>query len=61
MINFCVTTQDPDGYDKAFASNFKEFLSREFISTDHKNDDYMWYIEDHLEKKKCPSFCTQLW
>ena len=61
MVNFCVTTQDPDGYDKTFAGNFKKFLSGEPISTANEDDDYMWYIEDHLEKKECPSFCTELW
>ena len=61
MVNFCVTTQEPDCYDKTFASDFKKFLNGETISTANENVDYMWYIKDHLEKKECPSICTQLW
>jgi len=58
--------QEHSNYDKIFADEFKKFLSGKakapLPSADNKeNVDYMWYIEDHLKKKKCSSFCTQLW
>jgi len=58
--------QEHSNYDKIFADEFKKFLSGKakaaLPSADNKeNVDYKCYIEDHLKKKECPSFCTQLW
>ena len=53
--------QGHSSYDKTFASEFNKFLSGQALSTDHEDVDYMWYIEDHLKRRECPSFCSQLW
>ena len=54
-----VTVQEPLRYDETFASEFEQFLSKKPYT--EEEDDYMWYIEDHLRKKQCPSFCGRLW
>ena len=46
-----------------FASKFKKFLNRKpntVPPTESEDDEYIWYIKDHLEEK-CPLFCAQLW
>ena len=63
-MNPCVLTQEHYKYDEMFASELKKFLNREpntVPPTESEDDDYMWYIEDHLKNKQCPSFCAQLW
>ena len=59
-------------YDKEFASRFKQFLDRdrsvslassnnEDAPSDDFVDDFMKYIETHLQANKCPSTCSRLW
>ena len=54
-------------YDKVFANEFDEFLSRGednstySINKESSNDSYLQYIEYHLISKKCQLFCSRLW
>lgn len=50
--------QESGHYDEMFASEFEQFLSRKLNT---EEDDYMSYIEDHLQKNQCPLFCARLW
>ncbi|XP_065896980.1 uncharacterized protein [Dysidea avara] len=54
-------------YDKEFSTGLKQLLTGQVTTTDNANNEeqlsdlYMEYIVEHLQRKKCPSFCAQLW
>ena len=57
-----------DNYDKEFVSEFQKFLAKDPNSslppTDNEGvsgDNFLKYIEAHLQAKKCPSLCSRLW
>ena len=67
-VAFLHNTQECyENYDHIFANEFEQFLSKEPVAVAHTSKDqseaanYIWYIENHLKGKKCPSFCAKLW
>lgn len=55
-------------YNEEFASKFKQFLDRgpsavlaSSNNEDAPEDDFINYIEKHLQANRCPSPCSRLW
>ena len=64
----CISQICCNNYNKVFANEFDKFLAKDpnatLPATDNEDvpgDDFLQYIEVHLQAKKCPSPCSRLW